>query len=224
MAVFRKRTAWENELARRLSQANRQIFGELMDEIGAEPDVNNLKPDFWDNAAKTLSAVAQTVLAGAMSDYLTQLLDGGQVAFDPSVINQRAAEWARTYSYELVRGINNNTKAALQQIVAGFYTDNRTLADLRASISPLFGPVRAEAIAITETTRAVAKGEQVYASELNKLGLQTRSVVQTANDERVCPICGPNDGKPVDEVGHPPFHVRCRCGENTEVVQVEATA
>lgn len=37
---------------------------------------------------------------------------------------------------------------------------------------------------------------------------------RTAEDERVCPECGPLDGLawPQDEGPQPPLHDRCRCG------------
>lgn len=218
MPRFKKRMDYEAEIARRMGRAQREVYNELIDQLGDNPSMDKIEPGFWDKAAGILRGAVQSLFEAAILDYLGQRLKDQPVAFDWSVVNARAAEWARNYSFELVKGINDRTRAALQEKIAGFYEDKRTLAELKQSIGQLFGPVRAEMIAVTETTRAVAGGEDIFKQELEAMGLTTRQVIQTSNDELVCPVCGPKSGKTTAEEGHPPFHIRCRCWENTEVV------
>jgi hypothetical protein len=98
----------------------------------------------------------------------------------------------------------------------------------------VFSPRRAEAIAATEVTRAITQGEtaarfEIYAEDpANRANFQGGdsppiiisdglvAIWQTEEDGRVCPLCGPLNGKPAkDWIGQfpqgPPAHVNCRC-------------
>lgn len=86
---------------------------------------------------------------------------------------------------------------------------------LIAAMEQAFGPVRAERIAVTESTRIFSQAT-VMAARANPY--ITRLRLLTAADERVCPICGPIHGQTIDKgsagygsAGFPPFHVNCRC-------------
>jgi len=81
----------------------------------------------------------------------------------------------------------------------------------------MFGAERAEIIAITETTRAAVEGERGVIAELEQHGIRMYPVWMTRNDELVCPICAPRNGKPIQPGNetngeYPPAHPRCRCG------------
>jgi SPP1 gp7 family putative phage head morphogenesis protein len=79
---------------------------------------------------------------------------------------------------------------------------------------------RAETIAITETMAALQQGKRAQWDRLTREGVLTATDWEiewvTANDERVCPICAPLDGRraslgqPIDGL-EPPAHPRCRC-------------
>jgi SPP1 gp7 family putative phage head morphogenesis protein len=86
-----------------------------------------------------------------------------------------------------------------------------TMPDLIESLDSLYGPVRAEMIAVTETTRAAVQGQAALVDELNKEGIVMVATFLTSEDETVCPICAPLNGKQVDESEFPPLHPRCRC-------------
>jgi len=220
MAELRNRGEFEARIARQLSRKQQEEFRRLMDALGDPPDLNNLSADFWQEQQAAYAGVLQPIFEAVMLAQAQQLLSDGKIGFEITAINERAARWAREYSYELVRGITDKTRAALQEKIAGFFTDQRTLGDLRESIAPLFGPLRADLIAVTETTRASIEGEHAYQAELRQMGLQVRGIWLTNNDDRVCQICGPNHGKPISEVGTPPGHPGCRCSETTEVMAV----
>jgi hypothetical protein len=95
-------------------------------------------------------------------------------------------------------------------------------AELVAMIEPVVGAQRAETVAITAATEAAAAGVRAYRDGLRaEYGLEYVMVWETANDERVCPICGALHGKREDEWGGlsgPPAHPRCRCGVRLERV------
>jgi hypothetical protein len=88
----------------------------------------------------------------------------------------------------------------------------------------LFPDSRSGNVAITETTGAVGDGEYRVKDALSEIGIEITAVWVTANDDRVCPICGPMHLKPesqwVDEFPNgPPIHPRCRCYLNWYPVQ-----
>jgi len=95
-------------------------------------------------------------------------------------------------------------------------------AELIAMIEPVVGAQRAETVAITAATEAAAAGVRAYRDGLRaEHNLEYVMIWETANDERVCPICGALHGKREDEWGGrsgPPAHPRCRCGVRLERV------
>lgn len=133
--------------------------------------------------------------------------------FDWTLSNQKAHDWVSTYSFELIKGIDETSQKRTQQALQRWINSGEPLQALTDSLSIIFGSDRAEMIAATETTRAYAQG--------NLIAYRDSGVVQkwrwrTARDERVCPVCGPLQGKEVplgeDFDGHScPAHVKCRC-------------
>jgi len=95
-------------------------------------------------------------------------------------------------------------------------------AELVAMIEPVVGAKRAETVAITAATEAATAGVRAYREGLRaEHNLEYVMIWETANDERVCPICGALHGKREDEWGGrsgPPAHPRCRCGVRLERV------
>lgn len=200
----------ETTLAARLSKAMRAIKGLLMAALGADVVAANVTNDVWDSVSREYTAAAIPALENTFVAASFGMMDtGAGIAIDG--INARAASWATQYGYELVRGITDNDRKYLQAAVESFYRDGLTLGDLTDKIARQYSPVRAEMIAITETTRAAVEGDRYYVQELGKLGAKMRGVVETNADERVCPVCGGKQGADVMTAGYPPYHPRCRC-------------
>ena len=136
-------------------------------------------------------------------------------AFDWTLANEAARDWADRHAGELISGVNATTKRNVQRSVAAWVDNGEPLSALVSELETTFGRKRAQLIASTEVTQAYA--------EANRLSYLESGVVdtvewRTANDERVCPICGPLHGKTddaerpdFDGVGIPPAHPRCRC-------------
>jgi len=97
---------------------------------------------------------------------------------------------------------------------------NADRAELVAMIEPVVGAKRAETVAITAATEAATAGVRAYREGMRaEHNLEYVMIWETANDERVCPICGALHGKREDEWGGrsgPPAHPRCRCGVRLE--------
>lgn len=130
--------------------------------------------------------------------------------------NEAARVWAQNYSYELVSLLTENTRAMLADAIAAWVDSGEPLGTLIDGVASIFGAARAEAIAVTEATRAYAEGSFTL---YEQAGFNTRpaegdrppahprcrcwvSLAEvkpgewhylwlTAQDELVCPVCAP---------------------------------
>lgn len=138
--------------------------------------------------------------------------------FDWTMANQRAADWVQDYTFELVSGIERTTQARLRTAVSEWIENGRPLSSLVRDLDATFGRGRAELIASTEVTRAFAEANELA---MRESGIAEGMEWRTAEDERVCPICGPladqrvEFGQPFEvdgqQIDRPPAHPRCRC-------------
>ena len=187
-----------------------------------------------------VDAIARTLYdaAGAGVNMALDELERIGIGFDYTLVNTRAQEWARQYSYELIQGINDTTKQAVAQAVERWYGNGEPLSALIDDLQPAFSKKRAKLIAATETTRASSQGNLLGYRES---GVVTGLVFKTARDERVCAFCGGLDGKIVSIEGGsfydelppqlqaklkrrfdvPPVHPNCRCRISAQVLTVE---
>jgi hypothetical protein len=213
----------EAELLRKLRRALNEQRQRLMDALGDQPQA---EPDyaFWQQEEEQLVALMLPILErAAMGAAQAQVepakalpLSTLAVIWDDTVIAVAAMDWARRYVGELIKRITDNTRALVREAVSAFIdTPGMTIGDLRRSLEPAFNEVRAQRIAVTETTRAFSEGQNLVREQLRRGGLQLERVWRTSMDERVCPICGAladkreSDGW--DGQSGPPAHVNCRC-------------
>ena len=144
------------------------------------------------------------------------------IGIDYSLVNSAAATWARKHTFELVKGINDTTRTALQKAVSAFVeTPGMTIGDAM-KLMP-FGTDRAQTVAVTEITRAYSSANRLAGEQLAKEFPDMQVVKQwfTNQDDRVCEICGPLNGKTVGlnedfspGISEPPGHVNCRCWDS----------
>lgn len=184
----------------------------LIELLGDPPDINNLPADYWSRLRLRVAASLTPLMEELALATGATLMQSQPIGVEWGLVNRRAAQWARRYTFDLVTGINRTTQDALQEKIAAFYEEQQTLRDLRRSLEPLFGLVRAEMIAATETTRAAVEGERRFVEELNREGVQLTPFHVTNRDDIVCPICRPRHKEEITmETEWPPLHVRCRC-------------
>ncbi len=183
----------------------------------------NLTAWAWDEEDfNDLVALLRKAVTGGIS-----IFGIGHPIIDYSLTNIEAAKWARNYAFDLVKNIGETTKQILQEAIDLFVqTPGMTIRDIMDTLP--FGESRAMTVAITETTRAYAQGNQMAGEALKKEFPDVRviKIWFTNNDDRVCDLCGPLEGKEVDiddtfydpdeyNDGNPPRHVNCRCWTNT---------
>lgn len=213
MPELHDRESIEARLARLLGRLNREAYNRITDLLGDPPRIENVSESAWQEIQATFESALLPEMESIFMQGANQMLDSVSIGVDWDLINTRARDWSRRYTYDLVSGINSNNRRVLQESVSDFYDQRLNLGGLQDRLRSTFGPVRAEMIAITETTRAAAQGEAAYVGELRKQGAELVAIWNTSNDNRTCPICAPRDGKQEGDGWEfpPPAHPRCRC-------------
>ncbi len=174
---------------------------------------------FWRREAETLYQLLFPVVEQRSAEAVHAGWEMLEVDLDVNwaLVNETARQWARSYTFELVRGVTATTQAIYQEQFETWIASGAPLDELITSLEPYLGEVRAEAVAVTETTRIYAEG--------NLLAWRVSDVVDgvrwmTAEDADVCELCDPLDGLAASLEaldfqgawqGGPPRHVRCRC-------------
>lgn len=204
-----------------LTEPERQLF-ELLEPIlrrwGAAALNAIVHGESFDDGP--LSAMLQSALMGELLGVALQVAQGLGEEIGPDYgedLADTAATWARTYTYELVTGLTEKTRAVIQNAIAAYQsTPGMTRAQVEKLLQSAFSPRRAETIAITEITRAASAATSAYQQQLASNGLTFVRIWRSDNDDIVCPICNPLDGKKEDVWADqfpdgPPAHPRCRC-------------
>ena len=231
MADVPGRDDLERRLARLLSRFLSAYGGRLLEKLGEPPNLSNIPFDFWDNEGKELAKILGPFGQDIFLEMAQDLMASQPVGVEWALVNEAAIRWIKDYSFDMVGKINEHTRSALDRALTNYFEQGQTIGELQQSVSPLFGPTRAEAIAVTEISRAANWGEFATVGELRKEGINLIANWETSDDEVVCPICRPLDGRKADSYdadGHPtwvhpnsgkeysldPAHPRCRCWRN----------
>ncbi len=219
----------ERRLARVIGKQQRAELDKLLALLGNPPRLENVPASYWENGWKDMAAAVEPVLMDIYLGQAERLLATIPIGVSWDLVNKGAANYAREYGYNLVKEIAKNTQdgvadllRALQQEIPNFYESGVNLGMLEERLSRWFSPVRAEMIAVTETTRAATEAEREVAEDIfQESGIRMTPIWNTENDELVCPECGPRDGKPIEDGVYPPAHPRCRCWTTHELPKVE---
>jgi len=215
------RDGLEADMARILAKLGREGLTRLKGFLGDPPNLANVPEAFWTEYGTGLRVAITGVLQNV---YLAQAeaVEGAlpSIGFDWGLVNERAAAWARAHAGELVRGIIETTRRVVGEIIGQAFEEDLTLQQVTDLIARLFGPKRAETIAITEITRAASEAEQEAARQLAAVGIHMIPIWETNNDELVCPFCMPRNDQPITDGIYPPGHPRCRCWCNHELPKV----
>lgn len=210
-------TPAESELASKLGTVLKRAGTDLAKRIMSRETLDLTMFD-----ARLRATLVPTLLE-VMLDQATTLAETIGLDFDPAQMATAASDWARTYSFDLVKRITTTTEGVLQSAVAQYQsTPGMTRDDLIRMLAPAFGERRASTIATTEITRASSFGTRRYQEDLKEAGVEMERVNRTNNDDSTCEICGPLDGVAEsdwpDEAG-PPWHPRCRCATTLRLVK-----
>jgi SPP1 gp7 family putative phage head morphogenesis protein len=177
---------------------------------------------------RLLEETEDTLLHALLFGLLVASLNSGMAAAQLQIgitlsteqANPIVQQYLNTQAAENVKGINQTTRDKLRTTLNQGIADGEGIPQLSQRVSQTFAHAkgyRSQLIARTETAQAYS-----YANEqaLEATGVVSEYQWLTAEDERVCPICGPlHDArrKPDGEYPgrlKPAFaHIQCRCSE-----------
>jgi SPP1 gp7 family putative phage head morphogenesis protein len=170
---------------------------------------------YWDDEAALLWDALDELLIVAIMEGVEGGIDllppALRVLVDFDYVNDHVINFARAYRFDWIRKINDTTRTQIGQLISDWLQSGDPLSVLESQMSPIFGKVRAEMIASTEVTRVYAVANQIA---WESTGVVESVRWNTAEDELVCPVCGPLADSTIgigDIDAFPPAHPRCRC-------------
>jgi hypothetical protein len=211
----------ERKLARVVGRDLRAELSKLMDYLGDPPSLTNVPNEYWSNGWRDIRKDVEPILADIYLGQAQGMMAEIGIGVDWDMVNTTASQWSSRHTEQILRDMFAMRYGHLNETIPRFYEDGWNLGQLRSELEKWYSPVRAEMIAITETTRAAVEGERALVNQLEKeTGVRMTPIWQTSNDERVCPICGPKHGQPITDGKYPPAHPNCRCWVTYEFPKV----
>ena len=215
MADLKNRGKYESEFARKVSSLMGRHRRDLATLLGSPPDLSNVPESFWSKVQKEteeeISAVLLLIFLASSSQHSPA--DSG--AIFQGFVSRDGEQWSGSRSKTLASGYVQNSRERLGQLGQKWAENPETpKSEISQDLISLFGPDRAEGIAITESTNAISAGGESAVRQSG--GISPEDIWITERDARVCPICSPLDGTSravwsLKFPSGPPAHPRCRC-------------
>lgn len=131
----------------------------------------SLPLDFWQRERQFLAAIIRPriqslALSGAMAAAQDALKLG--IYVDGDLVNEQAAEWARLHTDEVLSQMMHTSERQIGSIVSNWIeTPGAKVKDLADALTPVLdnNVPRAWRVAVTETTRAYAQGNDLAHSQ-----------------------------------------------------------
>lgn len=138
-----------------------------------------------------------------------------RVSIDLAEAERLGRQWSRAAARQAASTVARNTIDALTYARTGAVSPP-DLTDFTDELDAIFGPERAEGIAITETTRAATAATLELETVILDDDVKVETLWRTERDARVCRLCSPLNLTDQDIWGlrfpdGPPAHPRCRC-------------
>ena len=169
--------------------------------------------EFWQDEARIIYKILFPLFLEAATDAARNALSPfGSIDLGTAwnVVNEKCIQWAEQHTADVVASISKTSMAAFEENFGEWVKSGEPLDALIESLTPFYGSVRAEMVAVTETTRAYASGN-ILAWQGS--GMVDQWNVFNAEDALVCEICADvSSGNPYPmDADAPPYHVNCRC-------------
>jgi HK97 family phage portal protein len=184
---------------------------ELIETLRQEKQTN--PAGFWAQSEEQFYAMLLPVMIEIYKRLVKLAYDtlpAPQVAIDWDLYNSYAIDWAKQHTAQVVAQVSKTSMNGFLAEFERWVASGEPLDALIKALEQYYSPIRAEMIAVTETTRAYANANLEYWSTLDYVkGFDW----VTAVDELVCPICSAKSAANPHPLTaeRPPAHVRCRC-------------
>jgi len=204
MANLKDRDKREDSFRKRLTSLSAKHRKELEKLLGDPPNPDNVPQEFWDRVERETEEQITLALL------LIFLMGFRQHA--PKEPKETALDEAKKYATEQARKLASQFTVHSKKLANKIRDIGKK--ETKAKVKSIFGPERAEGIAVTETTAATSQaGERAV---VRTVGFTSNDTWFTENDARVCPICAPlhNTKRVVWGAQFPegpPAHPVCRC-------------
>ena len=135
------RSKKERDLVRRLSRVFGDQFEEVMDILGDPPNLANLPADYWDKYEKEIRTALSVPINEVFFEQFTEQMAEFGLTFDDSLGSAEALDFVQKYMFDLVGGITDTTRNALQKEVAAFLQNgDMTIQDLAQRLYRYYSP------------------------------------------------------------------------------------
>lgn len=164
--------------------------------------------DFWRKEELLLNETLSPIVVRALIAGAAAGADALPAAMQPfvnwDVVNRGALEFLRRYRVDTIPNISETTRKQIIGLMDDWIRSGQHLNVLKAQLAelPALSKTRADMIGITEVTRIFNAGNH---EAWKATGIVSSERWNTANDERVCFLCGPLEGKIVSIDSDFPF-------------------
>lgn len=167
--------------------------------------------EFEQNLELITSILYVAAWAGAVAVVEIMSKVAGGLTVDSTILHTQVVSWISENAPARATMITQTTKDAVGAALRLW--DGEDMEALSRLLEPIYSETRASVIGVTENTLGLSIG--------NLLAWQAYGIIETvvwhtAEDEKVCPLCGEYDGMeiPIKEATgqfRPPAHPNCRC-------------
>jgi len=208
----------ERKLTKVLSKDLQDELKKLLNYLGNPPNLSNVPYSYWQTGWKLIAKHAEPILVDFFVSQAIEAMEEVNMAVDVVTLSTDAIQWATNNSEQWLQQAFNKTYEGVNVLVPKAYEEGWTITELAKKLEDYhYSPVRAEMIAITEMTRAHTEGRKATERHyFEQFGVHRVPIWKTANDEKVCPVCGDEMrlDMPITDDMYPPAHPRCRCRIN----------
>lgn len=205
----------ESEFARKTASMMGRHRRELASLLGHPPDVRNVPDSFWVKVQKEteeeISALLLLIFIASSQQHSPQ----GSGSIFQGFLDSAGKQWSEGRARFVSQSYVQNSRERLEELGTRWAENPETpKADISQDLVSLFGPDRAEGMAITEGTGAISAGGEAAIGQAG--GISSGDLWITERDAKVCPICSPLHETDRNEwslkfPSGPPAHPRCRC-------------
>ena len=226
-AYYKAAPMTRDELEKKVTRAIYNVDKEYLSELQARGIY--ISPDFWTTYERNLRDAITPLFRQYTESTFATSSDYANIADRDKVLDDMDAKTTASVA-AVVAGVALSTRAKLAELIASGISQDEVIE----RIAFRFGNGHAEQVAITEITTLEGDFAEALSNRLIEQGVKTVTRIYTAEDERVCPVCGPADHKLYDQpintanggwngqswqsrFGPKGAHARCRCQRIVEL-------